>query len=78
MNLIEYAKNELKISGYKPIKDLPKSDPNRWIQENILELPFKPKSFYVKVKKISNDVYEVIDKNQIKPMIEYYDTKITL
>ena len=35
---LEHAKRELKIAGYKPIEELPENDPNRRMQENILEL----------------------------------------
>lgn len=36
-NLIEHAKTEFKALGYKPAH-LEKDGPNKWIQENILEL----------------------------------------
>src|SRR3990167_8393513 len=37
-NLIEHAKEEFKILGYKPLEENPEDDPNKWIQENVLEL----------------------------------------
>ena len=37
MSLIEHAKQEFLAVGYKPIEK-EKDDPNRWIQENVLEL----------------------------------------
>lgn len=37
-NLITHAKRELLAVGYKPIDDCEDVDPNKWIQENILEL----------------------------------------
>ena len=36
-NLIEYAKQELLFAGYKPIEE-EEDGPNKWIQENLLEL----------------------------------------
>lgn len=38
MNLLEHAKNELKIAGYVPLDQEQEDGPNKWIQENILEL----------------------------------------
>ena len=38
MNLIEFAKQEFSFLGYTPIEKLKESSPNRWIQENVLEL----------------------------------------
>lgn len=38
MNLVEHAKQEFLAAGYKPIEELKEDDPNRWIQENVLEL----------------------------------------
>ena len=37
MNLIEHAKMEFKAVGYKPMEEC-EDDPNKWIQENVLEL----------------------------------------
>ena len=37
-NTLNHAKRELALLGYKPIEDLPENDPNKWIQESILEL----------------------------------------
>lgn len=37
-NLIEHAKEEFKIMGYKPLEEKQEEDPNKWIQENVLEL----------------------------------------
>lgn len=37
-NLIEYAKREFKIAGYMPVDEDQEDGPNKWIQENILEL----------------------------------------
>jgi hypothetical protein len=36
-NLIAHAKREFKAAGYKPIAEC-EDDPNKWIQENVLEL----------------------------------------
>lgn len=36
-NLIEHAKREFLALGYKPIEEC-EEDPNKWIQENVLEL----------------------------------------
>jgi hypothetical protein len=36
-NLIDHAKREFLALGYEPVEDA-KDDPNKWIQENILEL----------------------------------------
>ena len=38
MNLIEHAKNEFKSAGYIPLDQEQEDGPNKWIQENILEL----------------------------------------
>lgn len=38
MNLIEHAKNEFKAAGYIPLDQEQEDGPNKWIQENILEL----------------------------------------
>jgi hypothetical protein len=35
---LKHAKRELALLGYKPIEELAEDDPNRWVQENILEL----------------------------------------
>jgi len=37
-NLINHAKREFLELGYKPIEECKKEDPNKWIQENVLEL----------------------------------------
>lgn len=38
-NLIEHAKREFKKLGYKPVEECTEEDgPNKWIQENVLEL----------------------------------------
>ena len=37
MSFIEYAKREFLAAGYKPV-DQCEEDPNKWIQENVLEL----------------------------------------
>ena len=37
-NTLNHAKRELALLGYKPIEELKEDDPDRWIQENILEL----------------------------------------
>ena len=37
-NLIEHAKRELKLAGYIPLDQEQEDGPNKWIQENILEL----------------------------------------
>ena len=37
-NTLKHAKKELALLGYEPIEQLKEDDPNRWIQENILEL----------------------------------------
>jgi len=37
-NLIDFAKQELLAAGYKPIEEDTEEGPNKWIQENILEL----------------------------------------
>lgn len=37
MGLLEHAKQELKYAGYKPIDEC-EDGPNKWIQENVLEL----------------------------------------
>jgi len=37
-NTLNHAKRELALLGYKPIEELKGDDPDRWIQENILEL----------------------------------------
>ena len=36
-NLIEHAKREFKALGYKPVEEC-EDDPNKWIQESVLEL----------------------------------------
>jgi len=38
MSLIEHAKAELKYSGYIPLDQEQDDSPNKWIQENLLEL----------------------------------------
>lgn len=38
MSLIEFAKNELKYCGYIPLDVEQENGPNKWIQENILEI----------------------------------------
>jgi hypothetical protein len=35
---LTHAKRELALLGYKPCEELEETDPNRWVQENILEL----------------------------------------
>jgi len=37
-NLIEHAKEEFKVLGYIPVDEEQEDDPNKWIQENVLEL----------------------------------------
>lgn len=37
-NLIEHAKKELALAGYIPLDQDQPDDPNKWIQENVLEL----------------------------------------
>lgn len=37
-NVRTHAELEFKALGYAPISELPESDPNRWIQENVMEL----------------------------------------
>jgi hypothetical protein len=34
-NLLEHAKSEFKIAGYKPVDEVQEDDPNKWIQENV-------------------------------------------
>lgn len=38
MNSIDKAKNEFLKLGYKPIEEYDQDNPDRWIQENVLEL----------------------------------------
>lgn len=38
MNTIEHAKLEFKYAGYTPLDQAQEEDPNKWIQENVLEL----------------------------------------
>ena len=38
MGIVDHAKTELALIGYKPIEELEENDPNRWVQECILEL----------------------------------------
>lgn len=37
-NLIEHAKREFKRSGYTPLDEEQEDGPNKWMQENVLEL----------------------------------------
>ncbi len=37
-NLLIHAKNELKLIGYIPLDEEQEDGPNKWVQENILEL----------------------------------------
>jgi hypothetical protein len=37
-NLIEYAKSEFKRAGYVPLDQEQEDGPNKWIQQNVLEL----------------------------------------
>jgi len=37
-NLIEHAKREFKAMGYVPLGEVQEEDPNKWMQENVLEL----------------------------------------
>ncbi len=37
-NTLNHAKRELALLGYAPVEELPETDPNKWIQESILEL----------------------------------------
>ena len=37
-NILKHAKRELSLLGYKPVEELEPDDPNKWIQENILDL----------------------------------------
>jgi len=37
-NTIKHAKREFKILGYTPVEESKEEDPNKWIQENVLEL----------------------------------------
>lgn len=37
-SIIEHAKQEFKIAGYIPVDEDQEDGPNKWIQENILEL----------------------------------------
>lgn len=38
MSLIEHAKREFKLAGYTPLDQEQPDDPDKWIQENVLEL----------------------------------------
>ena len=38
MSLIEHAKREFKALGYIPLDEEQPEDPNKWIQQNVLEL----------------------------------------
>ena len=38
MNTIDHAKSEFQYAGYRPPETLMADDPNRWFQENVLEL----------------------------------------
>ena len=38
MSFIDHAKNEFKALGYIPLEEEQEDGPNKWIQENILEL----------------------------------------
>lgn len=38
MNILEHAKRELKAVGYIPLDEEQEDGPNKWIQENVLEL----------------------------------------
>jgi len=38
MSLVSHAKRELKLLGYVPLGEEQKDAPNKWIQENVLEL----------------------------------------
>jgi hypothetical protein len=35
---LKHARRELALLGYKPIEELEEDDPNRWVQQNILDL----------------------------------------
>ena len=37
-NLIEHAKREFRVMGYIPLDKEQEEDPNKWIQENVLQL----------------------------------------
>ncbi len=37
-NIVEHAKREFKYLGYVPVDEDQEDDPNKWIQENVLEL----------------------------------------
>ena len=37
-SFVEHAKIEFVAAGYKPLEDYAEDDPDRWIQENVLEL----------------------------------------
>ncbi len=37
-NILAHAKRELKAIGYIPVEKMKEEDPNKWIQENVLDL----------------------------------------